>query len=60
MAERNYVEDLLSPLLDKPMEDSDLWNIISGGGLSIVDAVLYMIPHTGTTELDLHVESSGC
>jgi len=53
MAERNYVEDLLSPLLDKPMEDSDLWNIISGGGLSIVDAVLYMIPHTGLEVRDI-------
>lgn len=50
VAESNYVETLLSSLLDNPVDDSDLWNILSSGMQSTVDAVLYMIPHTGTNQ----------
>ena len=51
MAESDYIDSLLSPILEKQVDDSDLWNILSGGGQPIVDAMLYMIPHTGTNQI---------
>lgn len=45
--EGEYVDQQLKYILNKSMEDVDLLNFMSGGGGPIVDAVLYMIPHTG-------------
>lgn len=42
-----YVESQLLPLLNRPISDGDLWNLLSSGTEPIVDAVLYMLPHTG-------------
>lgn len=35
-------------LCDRPIEDEDLFNLLSSGAGSIVHAVLYMVPSTGT------------
>lgn len=45
----------LSQLLDKSISDTDLSTILSGGGESIVDAVLFLIPHTGLEVRDMEV-----
>lgn len=42
-----YVESQLFPLLHRPISDGDLWNLLSNGTEPIVDAVLYLLPHTG-------------
>lgn len=42
-----YVESQFLPLLNRPISDGDLWNLLSSGTEPIVDAVLYMLPHTG-------------
>ncbi|KAF4123300.1 Septin [Geosmithia morbida] len=51
--ESDYVDAQLSPLLSKPIDDSDLRTILSEGGAPIVDVVLYMIPHTGLEHDDI-------
>lgn len=42
-----YIESQLLPLLHRPLSDGDLWNLLSNGTEPIVDAVLYLLPHTG-------------
>jgi hypothetical protein len=42
-----YIESQLLPLLHRPISDGDLWNLLSNGTEPIVDAVLYLLPHTG-------------
>ena len=51
---KGYIEAQISPLLEKSMDESDLSSLISGGGSSVVDAVFYMIPQTGTVLLVPH------
>ncbi|KND92638.1 hypothetical protein TOPH_02545 [Tolypocladium ophioglossoides CBS 100239] len=48
-----YVESELLRLSDKPIEDADLYALLSGGGESTVDGVLYMFPHTGPDLADI-------
>ncbi|KAL7918517.1 hypothetical protein ACQKWADRAFT_303901 [Trichoderma austrokoningii] len=48
-----YVESQLFPLLNRPISDGDLWNLLSSGTEPIVDAVLYMLPHTGPEPSDV-------
>lgn len=45
--EMNYVTSHLQPVLEKPLDDSDLWDLLTNGRQSNVDAVLFMVPHTG-------------
>jgi hypothetical protein len=45
--EMRYIDSQLRPVLDKPLDDSDLWDLLSNGGQQNVDAVLFMISHTG-------------
>lgn len=45
--EMRYVDSQLRPVLDKPLDDSDLWDLLSNGGQQNVDAVFFMISHTG-------------
>lgn len=33
--------------MSKPMADSDLFTLINSGGEPVVDALLYLIPHSG-------------
>jgi hypothetical protein len=47
MAESNYIDSQLFPLLDKAMDDQDLWSLVGSGEESIVDGVLYLVSHTG-------------
>ncbi|PHH74496.1 hypothetical protein CDD80_3047 [Ophiocordyceps camponoti-rufipedis] len=42
-----YVESQLLPLCQKPIGDTDLSHLLSSGAVSIVHAVLYMMPSTG-------------
>lgn len=42
-----YVESQLLPLCQKPIGDTDLSHLLSGGAVSVVHAVLYMLPSTG-------------
>ncbi|CAH0041604.1 unnamed protein product [Clonostachys solani] len=51
--EVNYVDSQLSPLLEKPIGDTDLEYLLSSGGEGIVDVVLYMIPRTGLAPADI-------
>ncbi|KAJ4860104.1 septin domain-containing protein [Trichoderma breve] len=48
-----YVESQLFPLLHRPISDGDLWNLLSNGTEPIVDAVLYLLPHTGPEAADV-------
>ncbi|ODA80482.1 hypothetical protein RJ55_03440 [Drechmeria coniospora] len=48
-----YVESQLFRLCEKSLEEADLYHILSGGAGSIVDVVLYMIPHAGPTPDDV-------
>lgn len=48
-----YVEEQLISALNKPMEDADLWAFLSSGAHPIVDAVLYLLPHSGMMRLVL-------
>jgi hypothetical protein len=34
--------------MNKPMADSDLFTLVNSGGEPVVDALLYLIPHSGT------------
>lgn len=43
----HYVESHLASLMNKPMADSDLFTLVNSGGEPIVDALLYLIPHSG-------------
>ncbi|CAH0020429.1 unnamed protein product [Clonostachys rhizophaga] len=52
-SEIGYVDSQLSPLLEKPMGDTDLEYLLSSGGEGIVDIVLYMIPRTGLAPADI-------
>jgi hypothetical protein len=42
-----YTESQLAPLLNKHVEDCDLYSYLSGGGGTVVDAALYLIPPSG-------------
>ncbi|POR37118.1 Uncharacterized protein TPAR_02617 [Tolypocladium paradoxum] len=53
-----YVESELLRLCDKPIEDADLCALLSGGGESIVDGVLYMLPHAGKLRILCSSEST--
>lgn len=44
----DFLESTLSPVLDRSMADADLVSLLSNGNEPIVDAVLYMLPSTGT------------
>ncbi|KAL6876024.1 hypothetical protein HDV57DRAFT_502726 [Trichoderma longibrachiatum] len=48
-----YIESQLFPLLHRPVSDGDLWNLLSNGTEPIVDAVLYLLPHTGPEPTDI-------
>ncbi|KAL7787027.1 hypothetical protein V8C37DRAFT_391194 [Trichoderma ceciliae] len=48
-----YIESQLLPLLNRPIGDGDLWNLLSSGTEPIVDAVLYLLPHTGPEPADV-------
>ncbi|KAM0247720.1 hypothetical protein ACHAQJ_009751 [Trichoderma viride] len=48
-----YIESQLFPLLNRPISDGDLWNLLSNGTEPIVDAVLYLLPHTGPEPSDV-------
>ncbi|KAH6604084.1 hypothetical protein Trco_007530, partial [Trichoderma cornu-damae] len=48
-----YVESQLLPLLNRPIGDGDLWNLLSNGTEPIVDAVLYLLPRTGPEPADI-------
>ncbi|KFA52912.1 hypothetical protein S40293_00994 [Stachybotrys chartarum IBT 40293] len=52
-SEVRYVKSHLASLLDKQVSDSDLCAFLEGGGGSIVDVVLYLLPHTGPSEQGL-------
>lgn len=43
----HYVESHLASLMNKPMADSDLFTLVNSGGEPVVDALLYLIPHSG-------------
>jgi len=51
--EMRYIDSQLRPVLDKPLDDSDLWDLLSNGGQQNVDAVLFMISHTGLEQHDV-------
>ncbi|RGP69750.1 hypothetical protein FLONG3_7702 [Fusarium longipes] len=48
----HYVESHLTSLMNKPMADSDLFTLINSGGEPVVDALLYLIPHSGLGQED--------
>jgi hypothetical protein len=43
----HYVESHLTSLMNKPMADLDLFNLVNSGGEPVVDTLLYLIPHSG-------------
>lgn len=43
----DFVESKSQQLLDRSMSDSDLCKLLSNGSEPTVDAVIYMLPHTG-------------
>lgn len=43
----HYLESRLQSVLEKPLDDSDLWSLLTHGGQPNVDLVMYMVPHTG-------------
>ncbi|KAJ3461836.1 hypothetical protein MRS44_010389 [Fusarium solani] len=49
----HYVESHLASLMSKPMADSDLLALVNSGGVPVVDALLYLIPHNGLTREDV-------
>ncbi|KAI8662753.1 Septin-type G domain-containing protein [Fusarium sp. Ph1] len=49
----HYVESHLASLMSKPMADSDLLALVNSGGVPVVDALLYLIPHSGLTREDV-------
>lgn len=42
-----YLDSQLQYILEKPLDDSDLWSLLTHGGQPNVDLVLHMISHTG-------------
>lgn len=46
-AEMSYLDTQLQSVLEKPLDDPDLWSLLIHGGQPNVDLVLYMVPHTG-------------
>ncbi|TXB99196.1 hypothetical protein FocTR4_00013026 [Fusarium oxysporum f. sp. cubense] len=49
----HYVESHLTSLMNKPMADSDLFTLVNSGGEPVVDALLYLIPHSGLVREDV-------
>ncbi|KAF4331660.1 hypothetical protein FBEOM_14585 [Fusarium beomiforme] len=49
----HYVESHLTSLMNKPMADSDLFTLVNSGGEPVVDALLYLIPHSGIGQEDV-------
>ncbi|VZH96798.1 unnamed protein product [Fusarium fujikuroi] len=49
----HYVESHLASLMNKPMADSDLFTLVNSGGEPVVDALLYLIPHSGLVREDV-------
>jgi len=41
--------------MNKPMADSDLFTLINSGGEPVVDILLYLIPHSGTSTLHCQI-----
>jgi hypothetical protein len=54
----HYLESRLQSVLKKPLDDSDLWSLLTHGGQPNVDLVMYMVPHTG--ELHRGLVSGNC
>ncbi|CEI68771.1 hypothetical protein FVEN_g8026 [Fusarium venenatum] len=48
----HYVESHLTSLMNKPMADLDLFNLVNSGGEPVVDTLLYLIPHSGLGQED--------
>ncbi|KAF4466749.1 hypothetical protein FALBO_6390 [Fusarium albosuccineum] len=48
-----YVESHLASLMSKPIADSDLFTLVNSGGVPVVDALLYLIPHSGLAREDV-------
>ncbi|KAI7770570.1 hypothetical protein LZL87_002941 [Fusarium oxysporum] len=49
----HYVESHLTSLMNKPMADSDLFTLVNSGGEPVVDALLYLTPHSGLVREDV-------
>lgn len=49
----HYVESHLTSLMNKPMADLDLLTLVNSGGEPVVDALLYLIPHSGLEHEDV-------
>ncbi|KAG9255214.1 uncharacterized protein F5Z01DRAFT_635502 [Emericellopsis atlantica] len=58
MAEAEYADAHVAPLLEKTISDSDMSTLLSTGGESNVDAVLYLIAHTGLEVRDIECITS--
>ncbi|KAM4055387.1 septin domain-containing protein [Hirsutella rhossiliensis] len=48
-----YVQTQLLRLCERPIEDEDLFHLLSGGAGPIVHVVLYMVPFTGPNPADI-------
>lgn len=46
-SEMRYLDSQLRSVLEKPLDDSDLWSLLTNGGQPNVDLVLYMVPQIG-------------
>ncbi|KAM0260213.1 hypothetical protein ACHAPA_010396 [Fusarium lateritium] len=49
----HYVESHLTSLMNKPMADLDLLTLVNSGGEPVVDALLYLVPHSGLGHEDV-------
>ncbi|KAH6969832.1 hypothetical protein DER45DRAFT_66053 [Fusarium avenaceum] len=49
----HYVESHLTSLMNKPMADLDLLTLVNSGGEPVVDALLYLVPHSGLEHEDV-------
>ncbi|KAH8169533.1 septin domain-containing protein [Sarocladium implicatum] len=47
-----YVENQVTPILYKSLDDSDLWSLLISGSQPAVDVVLYMVPSKGLSNGD--------
>lgn len=52
-SEMRYLDSQLRSVLEKPLDDSDLWSLLTNGGQPNVDLVLYMVPQTGLSRGDI-------
>ncbi|KAF4989163.1 hypothetical protein FGRMN_9306 [Fusarium graminum] len=49
----HYVESHLTSVMNKPMADLDLLALVNSGGEPVVDALLYLVPHSGLQHEDV-------